>query len=84
MSIEDLKKALKEGKLIIGINRTTKLLKNGKINQIFIASNCKQEIKENLKYLSKISNARFSELKENNEELGAVCKKSFSISVASY
>ncbi len=84
MTIENLRKALKENKLILGADRALKLLKNGKVSHIFLSSNCAPGIRENLKHLAKISNINVTELKETNEELGAICKKSFSISVAFY
>jgi ribosomal protein L30E len=84
MTIEDLKKSLKENKLIFGADRTLKLLKNGKVSKIFLSSNCAPEIRENLKHLAKISNVNVTELKETKEEIGSVCKKSFSISIACY
>mgnify|MGYP001568096991 CR=1 FL=1 len=83
MSLADLKKGLKEDKLIIGTERTLKLLRTGKINEIFISSNCKQEVKEDIKHYAKLANVKVTDLKETNEELGLLCKKPFSISVCS-
>ena len=84
MTIEDLKKALKDNKLILGADRTLKLLKNGKVTKIFLSSNCAPEIKENINHLAKISNVNVTELKETKEELGSICKKTFSISISCY
>lgn len=80
MSLVNLKKALKEGKLIFGTERTLKLLKTSKINEIFVASNCKANVKEDIVYYAKLANVKVTELKETNEELGLICKKPFSIS----
>lgn len=84
MSAEDLRKALKEGHLIYGTDKTMKMLKNGKLSTIFLASNCPSKTREEIKSLAKLSSINIKELKETNEELGTICKKTFSISVASY
>jgi ribosomal protein L30E len=82
MSLEELKKALKENRLIYGKDRTMKMIKSGKAVHIFLASNCESVIKQELKKLANISKIEITELKESNEELGTICKKTFSISVA--
>ncbi|MBI2670884.1 ribosomal L7Ae/L30e/S12e/Gadd45 family protein [Candidatus Woesearchaeota archaeon] len=84
MSLEELRKALKEGKLIYGTDRTMKLLKSGKLSAIFISSNCPKNLKDEFKKIAKIGDIKVNELKETNEELGTICKKTFSISVVSY
>ncbi|MEK6973712.1 MAG: ribosomal L7Ae/L30e/S12e/Gadd45 family protein [Nanoarchaeota archaeon] len=84
MSSEDLRKALKEGSLIYGTDKTVKMLKNGKLSAIFLASNCPSKTREEIKSLANLGGIKVKELKETNEELGTICKKTFSISVASY
>ena len=82
MSLEELKKALKENKLIYGKDRTMKMIKSGKATNIFLASNCPAIVKQDMKKLANISKIVITELKESNEDLGTICKKTFSISVA--
>ncbi len=82
MSIEELKKALKEEKLIYGRDETLKKIKSGKINEVFISSNCPKELRQDIIYYSKLANVKVSELDVPNDELGIICKKPFSISVA--
>ncbi len=84
MSSIDLKKDLKEKKPIIGSDRTLKALKNGKLERIYMASNTKEDIKEDIKYYSKLANVKVIELKEDNSKLGIICKKPFNISVISF
>ncbi|GAG19745.1 unnamed protein product [marine sediment metagenome] len=82
--MSELDEALKEEKLIIGRDRTLKLLKNDKLKKIFIASNCDEDVREEIKKYAKISKVEVIELKIDNIELGAMCKKPFAISVLSY
>ena len=76
-----LEDALKEGNLIIGRDRTLKMLKNDKLKKIFLASNCDEETKEQIKKYAKLGNVEVIELDINNHELGTKCKKLFAISV---
>ena len=84
MSLEELRKAIKEKKLVYGANRALKLLRMGKISNIFIAANYPNPLKEEIKKLSSIGGITIHELKETNQELGTHCKKTFSISIACY
>ena len=80
---EELKLALKEKGIIIGTERTIKNLKLGKTKKVFLASNCKPEIKESIEYYAKLSGAEIVELVIPDKEVGLLCKKPFSVSVLS-
>jgi len=80
----ELSKLLKENKPIIGTNQVIKNLKLGKIKEIYTACNCPKNTLEDIKHYSKLYNVKVNELKENNEELGTICKKPFSISVLGF
>ncbi len=81
MSILKLKKALKEQKIIFGTKRTLKNLKLGYTKAVFIASNCQEEIKKEIKSYKNID---IIELKIPNTEIAMICKKPYPISVLSY
>jgi len=81
--MEELKDALKEKKVTIGTERTIKNLKMNRLKKVYISSNCKKEVKEDIEHYCKIYNIPLIALKENNEELGILCKKPFNISVLS-
>jgi large subunit ribosomal protein L30e len=81
--MEELKEALKDKKAIIGTDRTLKNLKMNKVKKVYISSNCDENVKDDLKHYCKLYSIPLIELKENNEELGIVCKKPFAISVLS-
>ncbi len=84
MSLTELKKALKEPTITFGTNKTLKLLKNGKVKKVFLASNCPSDIKETLKRYAKLSKVDVVSLKLPNDEIGLTCKKPFSITVLCY
>ena len=80
MSIELLKKSLKEDKLVYGFQSTLKNIKNGKTTKVFLASNCPEKFKEEVK---KYSSINVNELKEPNKELSLICKKKFAVNILS-
>jgi len=81
MSVNELKKDLKEKNVIFGTERVIKLLKQGKLKKIFVCSNCEEFSLKRIKHYCKIGNIELYQLKESNEEIGVICKKPFSISV---
>jgi len=83
-AIEEVKKALKaKGKAILGLDRTIKGLKLGRLEKVYLTSNCQKDMKEAIKYYAKLSKAKVVQLKIPNDELGIICKKPFAISVLS-
>jgi len=81
--ISEIRKLLKEKKMIIGTQRTLKNLKLGKIKKVYLSSNCSEKAKESIAHYSELSKASVVKLKYPNDELGLLCKRSFSISVLS-
>lgn len=82
--MSELDDAIKEEKLVIGTDRTLKMLKNEKLKKVFIVSNCSEDVKNEIKKYVEIAKIEVVELKIDNIELGAMCKKPFAISVLSY
>ncbi len=82
MTINDLKKALKDQKKIyFGSKQTIKKLKTQKLDTVIIASNCPQNLKEDVIYYAKLSGTRVFVVEESNQGLGTICKKPFSINL---
>lgn len=79
--MNELSEALKKKKIIIGKDRTLKLLKNDKLSKVFISNNCEEKTKEDIEHYAKINKVNVVKLNMTNEEVGAFCKKPFSISV---
>ena len=82
--MKELKQALKDNKVIIGTDKVMRMLRNGKLTNIYLASNCPSNTKDDINHYAKLYNIKVNELKENNEVLGIICKKTFSISVLGY
>lgn len=80
-AIDDIKKGLKEGKAVIGTKRVIKSLKLGKLAEVYLTSNCPLDVKEDIRYYSKLAKVKVIQLKQANDELGVICKKPFAISV---
>lgn len=84
MSVEQLKKALKEEKCTFGLNQTVKNIKLGKAHTIFLANDCKALEREKILHYKKIGKLQVMDLEINGQEVGALSKKQFSISVLSF
>lgn len=79
--MDELKKGLKEGKLIIGTKRTVKAIRAGGVSKIFLASNCSEVIAEDIEHYCKITEVPVEKLTVDCDELGSLCKKPFYVSV---
>ena len=75
----ELRKLIEENKAVLGTERVIKLLSESKLSKVFISSNCPKEVRERLKSFS--GKAQLLDLEATNEELGAMCKKPFHVSV---
>lgn len=82
--IDEIKKAIGNKNVVVGGDRTIKALKLGTASKIFLASNCKEEIKEEIVRLASLENVSVSELDVSNDELGIIYKKQFPIGVISF
>jgi ribosomal protein L30E len=79
--LDELRKNLKTKKLVFGTDRALKLLKQGRLVKIFIASNASKEIKEDCVYYSGLSGVELENLDIQNDELGILCKRPHAITV---
>ncbi|MCP3681502.1 MAG: 50S ribosomal protein L30 [bacterium] len=79
--ITEIKGHLTDNKLIIGTERVLKNLKTGKLEKIFLSSNCSEKAAADIERYSAMSGCTVEKMKVPNDELGVVCKKQFSISV---
>lgn len=83
INVEEIKKMLKAGNLVIGTERTIKGLKSGKVQKVLVSSNCPANVEKSINYYAGLSGAEFHKLEYPNDELSVICKKPFSISVLS-
>ncbi len=79
--VTEVKELAKTDKVVVGAERTIKNLKVGKIEKIFLASNCKSEIREDIEHSAKISDVEIITLAQPNDEFGIMCQKPFPVSV---
>ena len=81
MAVSEIKKNLKNKRLILGTDLTLKQLKLGNISRVFLSSNCPESVKQDVNYYCGIGGCAVENLDMPNEELGIICKKPFSVSV---
>jgi ribosomal protein L30E len=82
-SIEEIKKLLRDKRLIIGTENALKKLRIGKLEKIWLSSNVQADVKEDILKYAGMNNANVMQLDVPNDELGVLCKKQFSVSVVS-
>lgn len=80
-NITEIRKLLKSKGILVGTERTLKNLKLGRIKKIYLSANCAERTKETIKHYA--GPTEIIKLRYPNDELGLLCKKSFSISVLS-
>lgn len=81
MSLEKLKKAIKDKNLKIGTEVTMRAIRKGEAKTVFVSKNCPESLLKRLDKYSKLAGVDLVRLDITNEELGAVCKKPFSINM---
>ncbi len=84
MSTTDLKKILKEKKVMFGTNQTIKGLKTGKVKEVFLANDCPEKVIEDIEHYASFSKIIINKLNQSKKDLGLVCKKNFAICVISH
>ena len=75
--------AVKTGKVSFGVNAATQNAKTGKAKMIILASNCPQDIKDDVEYYCKLSKVPVMTYKGASMDLAEVCNKPFIISALS-
>ena len=77
----EIKLAISTGKVSFGRNKTLKLLMNGKIKAVIVASNIPKDVESTLQHLSQLSKIKIIKFNGNANELGIACGKPFSVSM---
>ena len=83
MSTTEIRKAIDDGKAILGAKRTMKLLRQGKLKQVYLTSNVSDHVRDDIEHLCTISNVQIDTIEMTNKELGVLCKRPFVVSVLS-
>ncbi len=84
MSLDELKKALTEKGLVLGSRKVISKLKNAKLKKVFLSSNCRDDVARDVRHYAKLNKIELIQLDKTNEDVGVLCKKSFSISVLGF
>ena len=82
-TIELIKKAMKEKKIIIGQRETLRNVKQGKVSTVIFANNAPKLITQEMENLAGIGKINVLTIKKDNLGLGATCRKQFAIMVVS-
>ena len=84
MPLKDLQKHLKDKqkKVVFGAERNIMLIKQGKISEVFLASNCSSSVKNRLSVYPSFSSLKIDELPSTSSELAIICEENFPISIA--
>ncbi len=77
--LTELRKHVSGSKLVLGTAEVLKLLKQGKLAKVFVASNALPAVNDSLDSLK--ADCEVVRLEIPNDELGVLCKKPFSIAV---
>jgi len=78
----NLLEALKEKKLVIGNKEVQQGIIANSVKEVFLAANCPEQMKSKIKALAGLSEVPVKALEQTSEEIGALCKKPFAITVA--
>ncbi len=78
MSTSNLDKAIKDGRVIIGLKRVKKSLNNGTVSEVYLSSNGKV-FRTELRLIA--GEVPVKVIDETSKELGIKCKKPFNIAV---
>ena len=81
--LNEVRAVIKEKGIVIGTDETMKLLRKGKVKKVYLASNVGAGVKQDIQHYGSIGQVPVVDLDINNEQLGTLCKKPFSISVIS-
>ena len=84
MSIEKLRKVLKEKEIIIGEKSVLKMVRATKAKEVFLSKDCKPVLRETIERYVKISPLVIVPLDISAAEVGILAKKQFSVSILCY
>ncbi len=79
----DIKKLFEAGKLVLGEERTIKNVKAGRARKVFISKNCKADVFADVKRYAEVAGVIVVEIPLTADEVGALCRKQFGVSILS-
>jgi len=79
--VKVIKKSVEEGIAIVGTKQVLEGIRQGGVSTVYLTVNCPEEVVASVKSYKQTSSFKIINLSQNNDELGVICKKPFSISV---
>ncbi|MCQ8898483.1 MAG: 50S ribosomal protein L30e [Hadesarchaea archaeon] len=80
---EEIRKAVESGKVVLGTDRSLKLLRAGKVKMVLLASNCPEEVRREVEHLSRLFGVPLLRYSGSSWELGEAAGKPFAVNVFS-
>ena len=80
-ALTELRKHVQGSKFVMGTDVVMKHLKHSRLAKVFVASNCPDKMKGDIRHYCSVAGCELVELAVPNDELGVMCKKPFSIAV---
>ncbi len=78
---KELKGFVQGKKVVYGTDQVMKGLKAKSLVKVYVASNTRQDVREDIAHYANLAGIPVVELGFDNEELGVFCKKNFFVSV---
>lgn len=79
----EIKKLFESGKLVLGEERTMRMVKNGSVKKVYLSSTIKADLKQDVERYASIAKIDVVEVPMTADEIGALCRKQFGVSILS-
>ena len=76
-----VKRAVREGRAVLGYRKSMKLLKSGKPRLVIVASNAPRRVLEEIEHNCKVGGVQFKIFEGTSLQLGLLCGKPFPVMV---
>ena len=76
---KEIKKAMKEKKLVIGSKSVVKNIKRNDVKYVICSTNCTEDMINDLNYYNKNFGVEIKKFKGNSRQLGEICGKPFNV-----
>ncbi|MAF34883.1 hypothetical protein CMO91_03490 [Candidatus Woesearchaeota archaeon] len=77
----DIRKLVEADKTVIGSDRVLKGMAKETIKEVLLSKNLALHTRQKVEHYAKLHDIKITELEQNSEELGVLCKKPFNISI---
>ncbi|HLC59432.1 MAG TPA: 50S ribosomal protein L30e [archaeon] len=78
---DDIRTALKTGKIILGYRRSIRYVKNDKPKKVVMARNAPERMRNEVEHNSKIAGTQLETFDGSSIDLGVLCGKPFPVAV---